>query len=327
MYICPRLKNFQNIFNMSVELLQYIGLFIVSLAVLLKASDWFINSAESIGLSFGISPFIIGVTIIAFGTSLPELATSVVSVMKGSSEIVIANVVGSNLTNIALVLGIVAIMAKQIDMDYNIWHIDMPYLWGSAFLLWFAVIDGNFSMFEAILFLCGIIIFLSYSFGSDQGGDDDDEPNEKVSWKTYALLVVGGALVWLGADYTIFSIMKLSSMAGISPDVIAITAVALGTSLPEVIVSVKCAMAGKTSIAVGNVLGSNIFNTYVVMGIARLFGELTIPETIVSLQMPIMIVMTILFGIMSNNKKITRWEGMVLIMFYAFFLAENFKNL
>ena len=312
---------------MSVELLQYIGLFIVSLAVLLKASDWFINSAETIGLSFGISPFIIGVTIIAFGTSLPELATSVASVLNGASEIVIANVVGSNLTNIALVLGIVAIMAKQIDMEYNIWHIDMPYLWGSAFLLWFAVSDFYFSYFEAALFLAGIIIFLSYSFGSDQADDDDDDEKEKLSWKTYALLIVGGILVWVGATYTIEAITKLSGMAGISPDIIAITAVALGTSLPEVIVSVKCARAGKTSIAVGNVLGSNIFNTYVVMGVARLFGELTIPETIVSLQMPIMIVMTVLFGIMSNNKKITKWEGMVLLMFYAFFIAENLKNI
>lgn len=311
---------------MSIELLQYAGLFVVSLSVLLKASDWFINSAESIGLSFGISPFIIGVTIIAFGTSLPELATSVASVLDGASSIVIANVVGSNLTNIALVLGIVAIMAKQIDMDYNIWHIDMPYLWGSAFLLWFAVSDLSFSMFEAVLFLGGIIIFLSYSFGNDsESHDDDEEEDEEVTWKTYILLLIGGILVWLGAVYTITSITELATMAKISPDIIAITAVALGTSLPEVIVSVKCARAGKTGIAVGNVLGSNIFNTYVVMGIARLFGELTIPENIVTLQMPIMIVMTILFGIMSNNRKITKWEGMVLIMFYGFFIAENLK--
>jgi len=311
---------------MSIELLQYVGLFIVSLAVLLKASDWFINSAEAIGLSFGVSPFIIGVTIIAFGTSLPELATSVASVLAGESEIVIANVVGSNLTNIALVLGIVAILAKQIDMEYNIWHIDMPYLWGSAFLLYFAVSDLSFSLFEAALFLCGIIIFLSYSFGSDNA-DADDDVKSVVNWKTYLLLVVGGILVWLGAVYTITSITALSHMAGISPDIIAITAVALGTSLPEVIVSVKCAYAGKTSIAVGNVLGSNIFNTYVVMGISRLFGPLTIPQNIISLQMPIMIVMTILFGIMCNNRKITRWEGMVLIMFYVFFIAENLKEI
>jgi cation:H+ antiporter len=110
-----------------------LGIFVVSLTVLLKASDWFIDSAEQIGLSMGISPFIIGVTIVAFGTSLPELATSIASVIKGESGIVVGNVVGSNITNIALVLGLTAAFTRQIELKYNIWHIDMPYLWGSAF--------------------------------------------------------------------------------------------------------------------------------------------------------------------------------------------------
>ncbi|MEM8906420.1 MAG: sodium:calcium antiporter, partial [Bacteroidota bacterium] len=132
-----------------MELLTYLGLFIVSLIVLLKASDWFIDSAEAIGLSLGVSPFIIGVTIVAFGTSLPELATSIVSVFSGNSEIVIGNVIGSNITNIALVLGMVSIVVKQIDLDYDIWHIDMPFLWGSAFLLGLAIWDLHFSLFEA----------------------------------------------------------------------------------------------------------------------------------------------------------------------------------
>ena len=113
-----------------MDLLYYTLLFVVSLAVLLKASDWFIDSAERIGLSLGISPFIIGVTIVAFGTSLPELAASIVAVLKDESELVISNVVGSNITNIALVLGLTAVVVKKIELDYNIWHIDMPYLWG-----------------------------------------------------------------------------------------------------------------------------------------------------------------------------------------------------
>ncbi|HKK80524.1 MAG TPA: hypothetical protein VJ933_12890, partial [Phaeodactylibacter sp.] len=146
----------------------YLGLFVLSLAVLLKASDWFIDSAERIGLSLGISPFIIGVTIVAFGTSLPELATSIASVFSGESEIVIGNVVGSNITNIALVLGLAAVVVKKIELEYNIWHIDMPYLWGSAFLLWLALRDLHFSLFEGILFTLGIIIFLAYSFQSQQ---------------------------------------------------------------------------------------------------------------------------------------------------------------
>jgi len=299
----------------------YLGLFVLSLAVLLKASDWFIDSAERIGLSLGISPFIIGVTIVAFGTSLPELATSIASVFSGESEIVIGNVVGSNITNIALVLGLAALVVNKIELEYNIWHIDMPYLWGSAFLLWLALRDLHFSLFEGILFTLGIVIFLAYSF-RNQEEDDKIESMVKPGWKTYALLILGGGLVYLGADYTIFAIKKLSAIAGINPEIIALSAVALGTSLPEVIVSLNAARRGKASIAVGNVLGSNIFNTYIVMGIPSFFGPLKVPANINDLFLPLMVAMTILFGIMSNNRTITRWEGAVLLMFYAFFCAS-----
>ncbi len=303
-----------------MEIVAYIGMFIVALAVLLWASDKFIDEAEKIGLSLGISPFIIGVTIIAFGTSLPELATSVVAVLDGQSEIVLANVVGSNITNIALVLGLVAIVVKQIDLEYNIWHVDMPYLWGSAFLLYFVAHDYEVTRLESIVLLLGIVLFLSYSFQSDEGEENERTP---VSWKDYILLILAGALVAVGADYTITALCKLSEFAGVSPEIIAITGVALGTSLPEVIVSMNAARKGKTSMAVGNVLGSNIFNTYVVTGIASLFGTLKISETMLSFSLPFMVAMTIIFGITSNNKKITQWEGVLLLLFYLFFLIET----
>jgi len=303
-----------------VEVLIQLGIFVVSLAALLKGSDWFIESAEEIGLSFGISPFIIGLTIVAFGTSLPELATSVSSVLQGESTIVIGNVVGSNITNIALVLGLVALSIKQINLEYNIWHIDIPFLWGSAFLLWFTVQDRVFTIPEAFLFLVGLAIFLMYSFKNER--EEESEEKGKVSGKTYGLLILGGIMVWLGADFTIKAISELSMQAGISPETIALTVVAFGTSLPEIIVSIGAARKGKTSIAVGNVLGSNIFNTYCVMSISRFFGDLEIPEQILSFSLPLMIVMTVLFGIVSNNKKITQWEGLMLILFYVFYVME-----
>lgn len=307
-----------------MEVLIQLGIFVLSLGALLKGSDWFIDSAEEIGLSFGISPFIIGLTIVAFGTSLPELATSVSSVLQGNSEIVIGNVVGSNITNIALVLGLVAISIRQINMEYNVWHIDMPFLWGSAFLLYFALQDGEFTLFEAFLFLAGLAIFLIYSFKNER--DEEDEEKEKLSAKTYGLLAVGGIMVWLGADFTIKAISNLSMQAGISPEMIALTVVAFGTSLPEIIVSLGAAKKGKTSIAVGNVLGSNIFNTYCVMSISRFFGDLTIPDGILTNSLPIMLVMTVLFGVTSNNKKITSWEGMMLILFYIFFVGDSIQQ-
>lgn len=310
-----------------MDLLLYIGIFIVSLAALLKASDWFVDSAEAVGLSLGIPPYIIGVTIVAFGTSLPELATSIASVYSNNSEIVVGNVIGSNISNIALVLGLTAVAVKKIEMEYNIWHIDIPFLWGSAFMLWFVLSDFHVSVFECILFLVGIVIFLSYSFK----GDDDDSVEEEVDRppalpRHYILLVVGGLLVWLGAHYTIFAIQEISTSMGIEPKLIALSAVAIGTSLPEVIVSLSAARRGKASIAVGNVLGSNIFNTYVVMGIPGLLGDLDIPTDINAFYLPLMVVMTILFGVMANNRKITRWEGMVLLLFYALFMTQIFTS-
>lgn len=303
-----------------MEVLIQLGIFVISLAALLKGSDWFIDSAEEVGLSFGVSPFIIGLTIVAFGTSLPELATSISSVIQGESTIVIGNVVGSNITNIALVLGLVAISIKQINLEYNIWHIDMPFLWGSAFLLYFTLQDQVFSILEAILFIVALAIFLMYSFKNER--EKEDEDLEKVGAKTYGLLMLGGVMVALGADFTIKAISNLSMQAGISPETIALTVVAFGTSLPEIIVSIGAAKKGKTSIAVGNVLGSNIFNTYCVMAFSRFFGDLVIPGDILTFSLPMMIAMTLLFGIVSNNKKITQWEGMMLILFYVFYVMD-----
>ena len=308
---------------MNVEILTYVGLFIVSLGVLLKASDWFIDSAEEIGLSLGISPYIIGVTIIAFGTSLPELATSIASVFAGDSEIVIGNVIGSNITNIALVLGLVAIYVKDIKLEGNIWKLDMPFLWFTAFFLWFVVRDQHVSYFEAGLLLAGLIVFLAVSLNTDDG---EEREKSKASAKSYLLLVLGGVFVWLGADFTVVAIQKLSGQFGVAPEIISLSAVALGTSLPEVIVSLNAARKGKTSIAVGNVLGSNIFNTFAVVGVPTFFGNLEIPNGILAFSLPLMIVMTILFGVMCFSKNISRWEGYILVIFYLYFLIELFSN-
>ena len=289
---------------------------------MLKASDWFIDSAEEIGLSLGISPFIIGVTIIAFGTSLPELATSIASVLKGESQIVVGNVIGSNITNIALVLGLVAIYVKLIKLETNLWEIDMPFLISTSFFLWFILRDRQVSSLEAILCLVGLVIFLAYSLGGDDGSDEE---HPKASGKSYLFLILGGILVWAGATYTVVAIQELSGIMGIGSGVIALSLVALGTSLPEVIVSMNAAKKGKTSMAVGNVLGSNVFNTLAVIGIPALIGPLEIPENIISFSLPLMVVMTLLFGIMTFSKTISRWEGMILIIFYIYFLIELFS--
>ena len=301
----------------------YFIIFVVSLVVLLYASDKFVDSAESIGLSIGISPFIIGVTIVAFGTSLPELATSIVSVLEGSSEVVIGNVVGSNITNIFLVLGVTAYIGKDIKLDFDVMDIDMPLLFGSAFLMYFVLRDLHFSSFETGLFLLALVIFLINSFKGDKA---EYENRPKYKMRDILILVGSGALVYLGANYTIFALKEIAIYADISPHIIALTLIALGTSLPELVVSLAAVRKGKHAMAVGNVLGSNIFNTYAVMGIASFFGDLTIPASIMDFEMGIMIVATILFGVMCLGGRVSRWEGAMLIVFYIYFIGENINS-
>ena len=293
-------------------------IFLVSLMVLLVASDWFVESAEKIGLSLGISPFIIGVTIVAFGTSLPELATSIISVREGMSEVVIANVVGSNITNILLVLGLTAVAAREISMDFDVMDIDMPLLFGSAFMLYFALMDLHFSTFEAVLFLGGIVAFIMNSVVGKKTSDLD---RPKSNYKDYLKMIVGAVLVYFGAEYVIFGVEGVSSELGINPDLIAITVIALGTSLPELVVSITAARKGKTGLAVGNVLGSNMFNTFGVMAIPGLIGNLVIPEQILTFSLPFMIAVTILFGMISLSKRISFWEGTMMVAFYVFFIG------
>ncbi len=299
-------------------------IFVVSLTVLLVASDWFVDGAEKIGLSLGISPFIIGVTIVAFGTSLPELASSIVSVNKGASEIVIGNVVGSNIANILLVLGCTAVFCKEIRMDFDVMDIDMPLLWGSAFLLYFAVYDGYFSLFEAVMFLGGIIAFLLNSISGERTQNLD---RPKSGYKDYLKLILGSALVYLGATYTIEGVVGISNDLQISPDLISLTVVALGTSLPELVVSITAGRKGKTGLAIGNVLGSNMFNTFGVMAIPRFFGELKIPSDILDFSIPFMIGVTILFGMISLSKRVSFWEGAMLVAFYVFYIGSLIQKI
>ena len=307
---------------MASDILIHTGILIGSLVALIKGSNWFVDSSERIGLSLGISPFIIGVTIVAFGTSLPELASSVASVLEGRSEIVTGIVIGSNITNILLVLGIVAVIGPVIKMEYDISDIDMPLLLGSAALMWFSLADLHISSFEAVLFLIALVVFLLNSVSGNK--KDPDTAYPKFDWKDIGLLVIGGVFVKFGAEYTVVSLSDLATSFQMDTGILAQTLVALGTSLPEVAVSITAAKKGKPGIAVGNVLGSNIFNSYAVIAIPSFFGTMTVPPETLDFALPFMIVVTVLFAFITIGGRITRWEGYMLLIFYAYFLNRCF---
>jgi len=300
-------------------LIEWIGIFVVALAILLKASDYFIKAAEKIGLALGIPSFIVGVTIVAAGTSLPELISSIFAVMENSSEIVVGNVIGSNITNILLVLGLTAVV-KRIDIKFDILNVDMPIFIGSAFLLWFMLYDTTFTTVEAIICLLGLTIFLGYTFGADREGEESERP--ALTPITFLMIIGGGIGIWLGAKYTVDAVIEISDIMGIGKDIVALSMIAFGTSIPEIIVSIGAARRGNPEMAVGNVLGSNIFNTFAVMGIPALFGTLTIPASTTVFSLPIMMGASILFVIMTLTKRISKWEGMMLFLLYIIFINE-----
>ncbi len=320
-----------------MEILIWATVFIVSLVILLKASNYFTDSAEEIGLFFKLPAFIIGVTIVAFGTSLPELISSIFAVIQGASEIVGGNVVGSNITNIFLILGIAAIIAKKIKVDHNMINVDLPILMGSAFLMGLMVLDGKFTFIEAILSIGGLLIYLFHTVTVKKTAGKKDDAMEKdlkkkfseiklreFPIKSLSMLLVSMGFLFIGAKYTIDSAVRLSELLSIGKDVIAGTVIALGTSLPELAVSIAGARRGKADIVVGNVLGSNIINALGVMGIAGLFGVVVIPTSILTFGLPMMVIATILYLFITQDKEITRWEGSFLIILYLFYIGKLF---
>jgi len=317
-----------------LEMLIWIIVFVVSLFVLIKASGFFTDSAEKIGLFFGLPTFIVGVTIVAIGTSLPELISSIFAVLRDSSEIVVGNVIGSNIANIFFILAITAIIGKKLKISYELIHVDLPIMVGSAFLFALMIWDGVFTLPEALLLISGIVIYFLYTLSSDKEQKNVEIKKEmkeklrgrkKLSAKTIAILFVSIIFIYIGAKYTIESVIELSEIFNIGKEIIALSAVALGTSLPELTVSIIAARKGKPEIAIGNILGSNIFNTFAVMGIPALFGILIIPQSILTFGLPIMLIATLLFFFITQEKEITKWEGYLLLLFYIFFIGKLFN--
>jgi cation:H+ antiporter len=314
-----------------VELAGWGALFAVSIVVLVKAADSFTDSAERIGVFLGIPSFITGVTIVAIGTSLPELVSSVVAVLRDTSEIVVGNVVGSNVTNIFLVLGVAAIMGRQLRVTYEIIHVDLPLLVGSAFMMAWVVWDGMVAPHEALALLAGAVIYVLYAIRvsrrqhSFPEGEEEHERPETPAVRVWVVLLASAGFVYVGATFTVESVIRLADILGIGTEIIAISAVALGTSLPELTVSIVAARRGNLETAMGNVLGSSVFNTFAVMGIPALIGDLVIPDSVLTFGLPVMVGATLLYFFMAQDKEVSRWEGWLLVVFYGLFVVELFQ--
>lgn len=320
-----------------LEIVFWGAAFVLSLLFLLKSSDMFTDSAEEIGLFFKLPSFIIGVTIVALGTSLPELVSSVFAVIGNSSEIAVGTAIGSNIANIFLILGVIAIVGKKMRLTYEILNVDLPILMASAFLLAVMIFDGEFTIAEAVLSLIALGVYLFRAVSAEENRPKKAEKTFKKDiaaalsissrfsnfpWKSFLKLVFGMTIVVVSAKYTIESAVQLSTLFGLSKEAVGASIIALGTSLPELAVSYRAALRGKAEIAVGNVLGSNIFNTLGVMGVAGLFGTLVIPTSILMFSLPVMILATVLYLFITQDKEITNWEGAFLLVFYILYIGK-----
>ncbi|MBD3281055.1 calcium/sodium antiporter [Candidatus Dojkabacteria bacterium] len=310
--------------------LTWIIILIISLLVLTRASDWLSDSAEKIGLALGIPSFIVGVTIVSLGTSLPEIISSIFAVVEGSSEIVTANVFGSNITNIFLILGLSAITARKLEISYDLLHVDLPLFVGSAFYLGLALLDAEFTLFEGIIGIAGSLIYLFYTISIRRNKESESIKEELLDeHKSYHLdtkillkIIVSSALIFVSAKYTVESVIELSKILEVGVEIVAILAVSFGTSLPELSVALNAARKGKSEIVVGSILGSSIFNSFAVLGISSMFGTIVIPSTLLTFGLPVMLAATILYFFITQEKQITQWEGAMLLLFYAIFVQE-----
>lgn len=310
-------------------------IFIASLTLLIIAANYFTDYSAKLGLVLKISPFVIGVTIVAIGTSIPELVTSLFAMAKGEPGFIVGNVVGSNIANILLIIGISALIVRSLQMERSLIELDLPLLSASTMILVVMIMDGTFSFSEAILSLIGFVIYTIYNFSTQMQHKleiasatiKEAVAGEKFTWKIPAFIIGGCAGIYFGADWTIKSVIELSKLLNLDTSIIAITAVAAGTSLPELAVSISAAHKGQFEISIGNILGSNIFNGFVVMGIPALFQDLPIPEAVLKTGLPFLIGTTILFVFSGIGKKIYNFEGAMYILIYILFLGNLFRFL
>ncbi len=321
------------------DLFFWVIIFIVGLAVLVKASDYFTDSAEKVGLHFGIPAFIVGVTIVAIGTSLPELVSALVAVFMGAPEIAIGNVVGANIINILLVIGLVSIVSGKIKIMFDLKHVDLPFLIGTTFLLALIIFDGRVTIIESILLIVVLAIYLWYTVSSRMGIMSEEIKKEikkekeiikekkKLKKSTWLILAGGAVFIYLGATLTVTAAISLSDLLGIGKGIIAISIVSLGTTLPELTVSITAARKNQPEIAIGNVLGSNIFNSLAVVGIPGLIGGILFGPMIFEISIVAIMVLigaTLLYNFMVEDREITAWEGGLLLVLYIFFLLYLF---
>lgn len=301
-------------------------IFIIALAGLLLSARIFTSGAEKIGHFFKLPPFIIGVFIIGIGTSLPELVSALFAVQSGASEIITGNILGSNIANILLILGLVASFSKfGISLSSRYIMIDLHYHLGTALLFLLVAYDGSISMYEGMALMAAFLIHALYMLRSQQNDNHSkaaDKP-EKFPVKEALFMAVSALGIYFAGQYTVGSLQEIALGLNIAPSIISLTLLSFGTTLPELVVSFILVRKNQAEEAVGNVLGSCVFNATMIPGLASLFGTIIVPIDLMQLPMYVFMGATLFFYLLTQDKRISSWEGMLFVLFYLVFILKT----
>jgi len=310
---------------------------IVGLVCLVFGAEWLVRGASSVATKLGVAPIVVGLTVVAFGTSAPELAVSVSGALSGTADIALGNVVGSNTANILLILGLSAAISG-LSIQQRLLRFDIPVLVVITTVVYLLMLNRSVSRIEGALLFLGVVVYTGWLLRGALRSESPavqreyEQAVETVEGPTIvgsltfqiALVIVGLSMLVLGSQLLVNSATKIASALGVSELVIGLTVVAVGTSLPELATSVLAAIRGQRDIAVGNVVGSNIFNLLAVLGASAAVSTngVAVNSDVIRLDFPVMLAATIvLLPICWNGFMIKKWEGSLLILFYVAYVA------
>lgn len=302
-----------------MDLLIQFLLLAAGFVMLIKGADWFVDGASGIATKFGIPQLVIGLTIVAMGTSAPEAAVSISAAFSGNADITIGNIVGSNILNIFIILGVSSVITTLAVAKSTIKY-EIPFMTAITLLLLMLGLDGKIGLIDGIILIAAFALYMFYLFRMAKNNkEEQDAESEKKMGIAKAIIftIIGLALIVLGSNVTVDAATKIAEAFGVSERFIGLTIVALGTSLPELFTSVSAARKGNADIAIGNIVGSNIFNILFVVGISSViipvpFVSNFIFDTIVATIAAVMLLVCCL-----KTKTLKRWAGILMLISYA----------
>jgi len=300
-------------------------IFIISMSVLIYGADFVVEQSEKIALHFNISPFIIGATLVAFGTSLPEIAVSISASLKENGDIAVANVIGSTIFNISLVLGVVFLVAKNINPTRDLFAKDSSWSLFPILIFILMGLDGKLSAFDGFLFLALMGAYILFLIQSNQIEQLNNKIKNNFAWgRVILFLGIGFAFVINGANFAIESASNIALSFGVSQWLVGLFLVAFGTSLPELVVSVKAALNNNVDMAIGAIIGSNVANFTMVLGLSAIVNPLNVDLSANFFDIVSALIVSIMLVFITANKLYNKSAGIVLLSVLALVISNSF---